>query len=137
MHGAGTTGSAETSRPSLREWFDGLYVLSPGTGSLAPVACELVAIRRLGLSTGRPGPHDFTVRIVLFVGMKNHAAARHAHRIPHPTFVTTREAPLLIEAGCKWITRFPKKRKKILSAKTPTQNIALETLWKIEFPSHL
>ncbi|WP_407154949.1 hypothetical protein [Bradyrhizobium sp. STM 3557] len=33
------------------------------------------------------------MRIEVFVGMKNHAATRHAHRIPHPTFVTTRARP--------------------------------------------
>jgi hypothetical protein len=38
-----TTGSAKTSRPSLREWFYGLYVISLGTGLIAPVARELVA----------------------------------------------------------------------------------------------
>src|SRR5690242_19395252 len=32
-----TTGSAEITRPSLREWFYGLYALSPGTGLIAPV----------------------------------------------------------------------------------------------------
>jgi len=37
-----TTGSAETSRPSLREWVYGLYALSPGTGFLAPVVRALV-----------------------------------------------------------------------------------------------
>ena len=36
----------------------------------------------LGFSTGKPGPHDLTVRIELFVRMKDHAAARRAHRIP-------------------------------------------------------
>src|SRR5690242_12626816 len=42
----------------------GLYVISPGTGFLAPVAHD--ARRKhleLGLSTGRPGPHDFAVRM--------------------------------------------------------------------------
>ena len=49
--------------------------------------------RRLGLSTGRPGPHDFAVRIGSFVGMIAHAATRHAHRIPHPTLVTIAMRP--------------------------------------------
>jgi len=37
-----TTGTSRTSRPSLREWLYGLYVLSPGTGVLAPVARVLI-----------------------------------------------------------------------------------------------
>jgi hypothetical protein len=44
----------------------GLYALSSGTGLIVPVVCALVA-RRLGASSGTPGPHDFAVRIVLFV----------------------------------------------------------------------
>jgi hypothetical protein len=37
-----TTGSAEHARPSLRDGFNGCFVLSPGTGFLAPVSrqCE-------------------------------------------------------------------------------------------------
>jgi hypothetical protein len=44
-------------------------VISPGTGYLAPVARALVDGRRLGISTGMPEPHDFAVRVGLFVGM--------------------------------------------------------------------
>jgi hypothetical protein len=62
-----TTGSAETSRPSLREWSYGLYVISPGTGCLAPVDRGVIKLRDLGISTGMPGPHDFTVRTMPFV----------------------------------------------------------------------
>jgi hypothetical protein len=40
-------------------------VISPGTGSLAPVARNDHC--RLDLSSGRPGPHDFTVRSMSFV----------------------------------------------------------------------
>jgi hypothetical protein len=58
-----TTGSAETSQPSLREWLTGLYVISPGTGFFAPVTRVLIEEHRdLGISTGMPGPHDFAVR---------------------------------------------------------------------------
>src|SRR5262249_15180029 len=52
------------NRPSLRGWFYGLYVLSPGTGVLAPVIRALAnEARELGISTGMPGPHDFAVRV--------------------------------------------------------------------------
>jgi hypothetical protein len=63
-----TTGSAKTSRPSLRDGFNGLYVLSPGTGCLAPVARNARHEHRdLSVSTGAPGPHDFAVRAMRFV----------------------------------------------------------------------
>src|SRR5690349_8071843 len=98
MHGAGTTGSAKTSRPSLREWCYGLYVLSSGTGSFAPVTHDARQKHRaLGLSTGRPGPHDFTVRAG---GARPAQPSRPSQ--PASTFVTTR-TPLFDEAGCGWI----------------------------------
>jgi hypothetical protein len=43
---------------------------------------------RLGISTGMPGPHDFAVRIKLFVGANESRCSRYAHRIPRSTFVT-------------------------------------------------
>jgi hypothetical protein len=36
-----TTGSDKTSRPSLRGWFYGLYVISSETGLIAPVARKM------------------------------------------------------------------------------------------------
>jgi len=62
MHGAGTTGSAEMTRPSLR---DGLraYTRSPQGPAFLPLSpARSSKRRRLDLSTGRPGPHDFAVR---------------------------------------------------------------------------
>ncbi len=49
--------------------------------------------RELDLSTGRSGPHGLIVRIKPFVGTIARAAVRYAHRIPHPTFVTTAIRP--------------------------------------------
>jgi hypothetical protein len=44
-------------------WRYGLYVISPGTGSFAPVTRDARHEHHgLDLSTGRPGPHDFAVR---------------------------------------------------------------------------
>jgi hypothetical protein len=82
-----TTGSAETSRHSPRNGWNGLYVVSPGIGLIAPVARALVAIRRLDLSIGRSGPHDFTVRIEPFVRAQARCSpTRPPH--PAPTSVT-------------------------------------------------
>ena len=86
-----TTGSAETSRPSLRDGFTAYSALSPGTGFLAParvmrwhhrVATTLA--RCADISTGMSGPRGLTVRSRLFVRAKHHAATRYAHRIPPP-----------------------------------------------------
>ncbi|CCD85007.1 conserved protein of unknown function [Bradyrhizobium sp. ORS 285] len=66
MHAAVTTGSAETSRPSLRDGFNVCSVLSPGTGLSCPVASAPRPVRimshRLGASIGAPGPHGLNVR---------------------------------------------------------------------------
>jgi hypothetical protein len=51
--------------------------------------------RALDLSVGRPGPHDFAVRVVPPV--KPH---RRVHRIPSPTSVTVAKRPS-IRAGNK------------------------------------
>ena len=63
MQAAGTTGSAETARPSPRNGFTTYFALSPGTGFVAPVAHDArQKHRELGISSGMPGPHDFVVR---------------------------------------------------------------------------
>jgi hypothetical protein len=69
MHAAVTTGSAKSSGIP-RAMFDGLYALSPGTGLIAPVIRATRQRRReFDASSGTSGPHDFTVRIRLFVGV--------------------------------------------------------------------
>jgi len=40
-----------------------------------------------------PGPHDFAVASVCSSAQTSHAANRHAHRIPAPTFVTIAKRP--------------------------------------------
>ncbi len=42
MHAAVTTGLSQMLRPSLRDGFNGCFMLSPGTGFLAPVATTRV-----------------------------------------------------------------------------------------------
>ncbi len=73
-------------------WLYGLYVISPGTGLIAPVFATTLT-RCADISTGMPGPHDFAVRIGSSVCVNDHAAARRAHRIPHPTLVTIARRP--------------------------------------------
>jgi hypothetical protein len=55
------TGSAEASRPSLRNGFTAYFVLFPENGSFASVA--RASYRKLNASTAAPEPHDFTVRL--------------------------------------------------------------------------
>src|ERR1700748_2170960 len=47
------------------QWFYGLYVISPVTG----LCCHrrFASSAKLSASLGAPGPHDFAVRVMLFV----------------------------------------------------------------------
>jgi hypothetical protein len=102
-----------TSRPSLRDGLNGLYVLSPGNGSVAPVIALRVRAPRFSASTAAPRPHDFAVRTGSFVRMDNHAATRCAHRIPRSTSVTIAIRPCN-EAGCAGVNHdFQKNTRRI------------------------
>jgi hypothetical protein len=63
MHGAGTTGSAKTSRPSPRDGLNA-YTCSPRGPALLPPSPARSSHHRLGISTGMPGPHDFASAIM-------------------------------------------------------------------------
>src|SRR5271157_5714663 len=68
------------------------FVLSPVTGLFCHRRLQ-VTTGKLDASVGAPGPHDFSVRARVARLRRN-----RVHRIPHPTFVTMANAPL-IEAG--------------------------------------
>src|SRR5690242_12016128 len=87
-----------TTRPSLREWFYGLYALSPGTGLSCPCRRRII-ICRLSLSVGRPGPHDFAVRKLIgrLAQRLRPNLSRPSH--PAPNVRDDREAPLISGAG--------------------------------------
>ncbi len=82
------------NRPSLRDGLLGLYVLSPGTGVLAPVARVLV-------KASRAWPQHREARTTRFrrprscrsSACETHAATRRVHRISGPTFVTIAKRP--------------------------------------------
>ncbi len=61
MQAAVTTGTSRTTGLPCAMAY-GLYVISPGTGLIAPVIRALVACCGFSTSTGMPGPHDFAVR---------------------------------------------------------------------------
>jgi hypothetical protein len=95
-------------------WFDGLYVVSSGTGLIAPVASN-------ALSASSPTwPQHREARTARFhrrIGYvrpreQTHAATRRAHRIPHPTSVTIAKRPLIRGGMARSKARFLKKRKK-------------------------
>ena len=123
-----TTGSAKTSRPSLR---DGLtvYSRSPrGPACLPPLsrdanasrvrdnACALrgctTLARRHGISTGMPGPHGFTVRITSFVGTQNARCDVSRPTAPRLACRDDRETPLMPRRDAHRETQLPKKRNK-------------------------
>src|SRR5262245_37187983 len=57
-----TTGTSRINRPSLREWFYGLYVISPVNRAFLPPSHCGSSPAKLSASVGAPGPHDFAVR---------------------------------------------------------------------------
>jgi hypothetical protein len=79
-----TTGSAKTSRPSLRDGFNGLYVISPGTGSLAPVARALVAPQAWHQHRDARTTRLHRPRRAFRPRSLSPAATRRVHRIPLP-----------------------------------------------------
>ncbi|SMX56242.1 protein of unknown function [Bradyrhizobium sp. ORS 285] len=91
-----TTGLAEHTRPSLRDGWNGLYVVSLVRRACWP-PCRDNALARTALDTsvGVSGPHDFAVRNEPFVrAARGHAAIPCAHRIPPPTSRDGRDTPL-------------------------------------------
>src|ERR1700747_1268096 len=79
-------------RRSLRDGVNAYIRALPGVRDLiVTVTCD--TSRRLSASPGAPGPHDFAVRL-----SRARRTRSCVHRIPLPTFVTMRNAPLA-EAG--------------------------------------
>ena len=69
VHAAVTTGSAETSRHSPRDGWNGCFAFSPVPGlSGHRPSCDAKHQHEVDISVGISGPRDLTVRIVLFVG---------------------------------------------------------------------
>jgi hypothetical protein len=66
--------------------------------------------RRLGISTGMPGPHDFAVRIELFVGAIRSRCNSIRPPLPASTSVTIAIRPS-DEAGCRKRTTISEKKK--------------------------
>ena len=84
---AGTTGSAEHPAFPAR-WAYSLYVISPGTGLIAPVACEHVASQ-----TWHQHRDARTTRFRRPDQSRSSCAIDRGHRIPAPRVVTMRIRP--------------------------------------------
>jgi hypothetical protein len=84
-----------------------IRVLLGAPGFLATVATRIIS-RRLSISVGMPGPHDFTSASLAFVSRKP-----NVHRIPASRVVTiARNAPLN-EAGWRHTITISDKAKEI------------------------
>jgi hypothetical protein len=84
-------------RHSLRDGFNAYAVLL-GPGFVAPIAAR-IGSAQLGLSVGRPGPHDFASASAPFVRTNDRARRQSVHRIPASRVVTIAIRPSCIEAG--------------------------------------
>jgi hypothetical protein len=90
-HGAGTTGSAETFRPSLRSGFNGLLrALLGEPGFLATVTrATRTRRRKLDTSVGVSGPHGLAVRATIVRRQSEQECCDLARPpLPASTFVT-------------------------------------------------
>jgi hypothetical protein len=102
-------------RPSLRDGST-VYTYSPrGPAFLPPSSAD--HHRQLDLSTGRSGPHDFTVRIGSFVGMNESRCNPTCP--PHPALnvCDDRETPLMRGGTAGQDHKFGKKEREIFLSK--------------------
>ncbi len=130
---AGGSHHRSSRRPAFpARWFDGLYVISSGTGLLPPSSASS-SHRRFDLSTGRPGPHDFAGASEPFVRAETHAAVRCAHRIPASRAVTIAIRPSSMRRDNGSKPQFPIKRKQKVFAAGPRRADPLEIASEISF----
>src|SRR3954463_5987103 len=94
MQAAGTTGSAETSRHSPRDGFNGCFAFSPVRRACwPPCARQRINASCADTSVGVSGPRDLTVRINV-VRRRDNPAARSTPTASHLNARDDREAPL-------------------------------------------
>src|SRR5262249_3657094 len=108
------------------------YTCSPrGPARLPPFATTLT--RRAGLSTGRPGPHDFTSVSSRSSARSDHAAT--SIRPPHSrlAYRDDRAYAPPVEAGYVHDPRFLQKRKRFFPPQRPRTRLLLESSRKMSF----
>jgi len=79
---AAVTTGGPNNRPSLREWLYGLYVVSPGTGFLAPVASQIVVRKAWHQHRDARTARFRRAQQIVRPRDIGHAAIPCAHRIP-------------------------------------------------------
>jgi hypothetical protein len=89
----------------------------------------------LGLSTGRPGPHDFTSASMSFVGMIRSRCDPTRPPHPHLAYRDDRAYAPLGEAGWGSHTRFRKKRKRKILALRRGWSFDVEIAREMSFPA--
>jgi hypothetical protein len=96
-----TTGLADHARPSPRDGFKA-YTRSPwGPAVLPPSSARRTrVVAKLGISTGMPGPRDFTVASEPFVGARDPRCDPIRPPHPAPDVHDDREAPPLWDGIC-------------------------------------
>ena len=84
------------NRPAFpAQWFYGLYALSPVTGLCCHRRPHRSSRCELSLSVGRPGPHDFAVRISAVRPHERSCASPSRPSHPASRFVTIAHTPLM------------------------------------------
>src|SRR6185312_3085838 len=95
LHAAVTTGTSRSSGLPCAMALRLIRALRGDRRSCPRRSQDSIEFSDLGLSTGKPGPPDFAVRIVLFVGAKESRC--NPIRPPHPALNVrdARETPLI------------------------------------------
>src|SRR5882757_851020 len=90
-----TTGSAEDTRPSLRNGFTAYSELSPGTGLFCPRHPQSArcALQELSASVGAPGPHGLAVRKAIVRPHSKECCDLSRPPLPASTSVTIAKRP--------------------------------------------
>jgi hypothetical protein len=82
------------------------FALLSATGRSSPVTRNLRHANKPSLSVGRPGPHDFAVRLSAARPDERSLRIAKASIASRPTCRDDRDAPLFIKAGCPTKTHF-------------------------------
>jgi hypothetical protein len=126
-----TTGAADQPAFPAR-CLNGLYALSLETGLIASILRQRQRVAQ-DASTGASGPHDFTVRIEMFVGANDPRC--NPTRPPHPAPDVRDDARTSLCMGQDGTNkaRFPKKRKRYFGVDSPDRGDRLESVHEMSF----
>ncbi len=112
MHGAGTTGTAGPTRPSLRDGFHAYSALSPVSGLLATVVVGIIALPTWRQHRGARTTQLHVRKSLVRPHAQGHAASPRGHRIPASRLVTIAKRPLQARRDEGRGTRILERRKR-------------------------